>query len=160
MWIGGGGYASPHVVRCNERNRVAAADGGQLVEDEQRTDALERAERANDGAPITFFEITTAAAFLLFSEMPAEVLLLETGLGGRLDATNVVDDPLVSVIPPIGLDHQRFLGHTVEAIAEEKAGLLKRDRPVVAAPHASPTPAVIELSPRSRPPPPPPLAPV
>ena len=137
-------YTSPHLVRFNERIRLAAPDGGHFVDDGMLTDALERAERANDGAPITFFEITTAAAFLLFSEMPADVLLLETGLGGRLDATNVVDQPLVSVITQIGLDHQRFLGDTVEAIAEEKAGIIKRERPVVAAPQSDAITAVIE----------------
>jgi len=137
-------YTSPHLVNFNERIRLAAEGGGHYVDDEGLTDALERAERANDGEPITFFEITTAAAFLLFSERPADVLIMETGLGGRLDATNVVDDPLVSVITPVGLDHQRFLGETVEAIAEEKAGIIKRRRPVVAAPQSDAVTAVIE----------------
>ncbi|WP_029351593.1 folylpolyglutamate synthase/dihydrofolate synthase family protein [Bosea sp. 117] len=115
-------YTSPHLVRFNERIRLA----GHLVDDERLAGALDRAERANDGAPITFFEITTASAFLLFAEVPADVLLLEVGLGGRLDATNVVERPLASVITPVSIDHVEFLGGTVEKIAAEKAGILKR----------------------------------
>ncbi|MEW5423760.1 folylpolyglutamate synthase/dihydrofolate synthase family protein [Amorphus sp. 3PC139-8] len=137
-------YTSPHLVNFNERIRLAGPDGGQLVDDETLTDALERTERANAGEPITFFEVTTAAAMLLFSERPADVLVLETGLGGRLDATNVVDAPLVSVLTPIGLDHQRFLGDTIEAIAGEKAGIIKPSRPVVSSPQIDPVTAVLE----------------
>lgn len=120
-------YTSPHLVRFNERIRLA----GTLVDDATLTDALARAEAANDGEPITFFEITTAAALLLFSEVPADILLLEVGLGGRLDATNVVDKPLISVITPVSIDHVDFLGETVDAIAREKAGILKRGVPAV-----------------------------
>ncbi|ADH91192.1 FolC bifunctional protein [Ancylobacter novellus DSM 506] len=120
-------YTSPHLVRFNERIRLA----GTLVDDSTLTDALARAEAANDGEPITFFEITTAAALLLFSEVPADILLLEVGLGGRLDATNVVDKPLISVITPVSIDHVDFLGETVSAIAREKAGILKRGVPAV-----------------------------
>ena len=133
-------YTSPHLVRFNERIRLA----GTLVDDATLTDALARAERANEGAPITFFEITTAAAMLLFSEVPADVLLLEVGLGGRLDATNVVEQPLVSVITPVSIDHVDFLGETVSAIALEKAGILKRGVPAVIARQPREALAVIE----------------
>lgn len=133
-------YTSPHLVRFNERIRLAGA----LVDDATLTDALARAERANEGAPITFFEITTAAAMLLFSEVPADVLLLEVGLGGRLDATNVVEQPLVSVITPVSIDHVDFLGETVSAIALEKAGILKRGVPAVIARQPREALAVIE----------------
>jgi len=118
-------YTSPHLVRFNERIRLGAPGGGHLVSDDALSDALDRTERANAGAPITLFEITTAAALLLFSEYPADVLLLEVGLGGRLDATNVVQAPLASVITPISIDHVDFLGHSVESIAGEKAGIIK-----------------------------------
>lgn len=120
-------YTSPHLVRFNERIRLA----GTLVDDPTLTEALARAEAANGGEPITFFEITTAAALLLFSEVPADVLLLEVGLGGRLDATNVIEKPLVSVITPVSIDHVDFLGETLAAIAGEKAGILKRGVPAV-----------------------------
>ena len=101
-------------------------------------------EEVNDGASITQFEITTAAAFNLFARHPADVLLLEVGLGGRLDATNVVGDPLATVITPISLDHEKFLGETLTAIAHEKAGILKRGRPAVVAPQAEEALAEIE----------------
>ncbi|MCS0502425.1 bifunctional folylpolyglutamate synthase/dihydrofolate synthase [Ancylobacter mangrovi] len=120
-------YTSPHLVRFNERIRLA----GRLVDDETLSEALARAEAANEGEPITFFEITTASALLLFAEVPADVLLLEVGLGGRLDATNVVDKPLVSVITPVSIDHVDFLGETVTEIAGEKAGILRRGVPAV-----------------------------
>src|SRR5262249_22449029 len=94
-------------------------------------DCLARAEAANDGELITLFEITTAAAFLAFAEIPADLLLLETGLGGRLDATNVVDKPLLTTITPISIDHVSFLGDTITAIAGEKAGILKPGVPCV-----------------------------
>ncbi len=114
-------YISPHLVRFHERIRVA----GQLIDDEALTALLQECERANRDAPITFFEITTAAAFLAFSRAPADIVLLEVGLGGRLDATNVVRRPAVTAITPVSLDHQAFLGNTVAAIAGEKAGILK-----------------------------------
>jgi dihydrofolate synthase/folylpolyglutamate synthase len=120
-------YTSPHLVRFHERIRLA----GILVEEETLVSALEEVERINDGAAITQFEITTAAAFLLFSRVPADVLLLEVGLGGRLDATNVIDKPLASVITSISIDHTGFLGDTVEQIAIEKAGVMKRGVPAV-----------------------------
>jgi len=115
-------YVSPHLVRFHERIRLA----GDLISEEHLTALLEECEVANGGAPITFFEITTAAAFLAFSRTAADYLLLEVGLGGRLDATNVIDHPAVCVITSIGLDHQQYLGETVEEIAREKAGILKR----------------------------------
>lgn len=122
-------YTSPHLVRFNERIRVA----GQLIEDDDLTAALEQCEAANDGAEITYFEITTAAAMLAFSRTPADVLLLETGLGGRLDATNVIAAPLVTAITPVSMDHQQYLGDTLEDIATEKAGILKSGVPCVVA---------------------------
>jgi len=115
-------YVSPHLVRFHERIRLA----GELISEPELVALLEECEAANGKEPITFFEITTAAAFLAFSRTPADYLLLEVGLGGRLDATNVIDRPAVSVITSIGLDHQQYLGETVEEIAREKAGILKR----------------------------------
>ena len=120
-------YTSPNLVRINERYRLA----GTLVSDEALAAALAECERANGDAPITVFEIETAASFLLFSRTPADVLLLEVGLGGRLDATNVVDKPLVSVITPVSIDHIEFLGDTLEKIAAEKAAIMKRGVPAI-----------------------------
>lgn len=123
-------YTSPHLVRFHERIRLA----GRLIDDDRLAALLEECEEANDGAPITFFEVTTAAAFLAFSRVPADVVLLETGLGGRLDATNVVDRPAVTAITRVSYDHRQFLGDTLEAIAGEKAGIFKPDVPAVLAP--------------------------
>jgi len=120
-------YTSPHLARFHERIRVAGA----LIEEDRLIALLERCERANGGEPITFFEITTAAAFLAFAETPADFTLLEVGLGGRLDATNVIDAPLLCVITPVSLDHQQYLGDTVAAIAGEKAGILKTGSPCI-----------------------------
>src|SRR5207302_10918256 len=114
----------------HERIRLA----GQLIEEDSLLALLEECERANAGAPITFFEITTAAAFLAFARIPADIVLLETGLGGRLDTTNVVRHPAVTAITPVSLDHQAFLGDTVAAIAAEKAGILKPGVPAVIGP--------------------------
>ena len=122
-------YTSPHLVRFHERIRLA----GVLVDEAALTRTLEACERVNVGAPITIFEIVTAAAFKLFSETPADVLLLEVGLGGRFDATNVIDHPLASVITPVSIDHVEFLGATLDKIAFEKAGIIKRGRPVLVA---------------------------
>ncbi|MSO71127.1 MAG: bifunctional folylpolyglutamate synthase/dihydrofolate synthase [Alphaproteobacteria bacterium] len=133
-------YTSPHLVRFNERIRVAGA----IIDDERLAEALVRAERANAGAPITFFEITTAAAFLAFSETPADFTLLEVGLGGRLDATNVIEHPLVAAITPLSIDHTDFLGPTLAAIAGEKAGILKRGVPAVIAAQAPEAARVID----------------
>ena len=126
-------YTSPHLVRFNERFRLGAKGEGRLVSDDELRSALAECERVNAGAPITVFEITTAAGLLLFARHPADVLLLEVGLGGRLDATNVVDRPLASVITPVSLDHAEHLGDSVGAIAGEKAGILKRDVPAIVA---------------------------
>ena len=115
-------YVSPHLVRFHERIRIA----GELISETELVALLEECEAANGTAPMTFFEITTAAAFLAFARHPADYLLLEVGLGGRLDATNVVAKPAVCVITSIGLDHQQYLGETVAEIAREKAGILKR----------------------------------
>lgn len=127
-------YTSPHLIRFHERIRLGRFGGGRFVEEERLVDALRRCEDANGGQPITVFEITTAAALLIFAEASADVLLLETGLGGRLDATNVIDAPAAAVITPIGHDHADYLGDTIAAIASEKAGILKRGSPAVIAP--------------------------
>jgi dihydrofolate synthase / folylpolyglutamate synthase len=126
-------YTSPHLVRFNERFRLGVKGEGRLVSDEELRSALAECERANAGAPITIFEITTAAGLLLFARHPADVLLLEVGLGGRLDATNVIDCPLASVITPVSFDHAEHLGESVGEIAGEKAGILKRDVPAIVA---------------------------
>jgi dihydrofolate synthase/folylpolyglutamate synthase len=115
-------YTSPHLVRFAERIRI----NGRIPSDEELLALLQEVEEINGGAPITFFEITTAAAFLAFSRHPADVVILETGLGGRLDATNVVERPALTVLTPIAMDHQQFLGGRIEAIAAEKAGIMKR----------------------------------
>ena len=120
-------YTSPHLVKFHERIRVA----GELISEADLTTLLEECEQVNGGEPITFFEITTAAAFLAFSRTPADYLILEVGLGGRLDATNVIDAPALSVITTIDYDHQQYLGDTLSLIAHEKAGILKRGRPAV-----------------------------
>jgi dihydrofolate synthase/folylpolyglutamate synthase len=125
-------YTSPNLVRLNERFRLGRrGGGGVLVADDALIAALEECERANGEAPITVFEMETAAGFLLFARQPADVLLLEVGLGGRLDATNVIDNPLASVITPVSLDHVEFLGDTLEKIASEKAAIVKRGVPVI-----------------------------
>ncbi|MEX2295993.1 MAG: folylpolyglutamate synthase/dihydrofolate synthase family protein [Dongiaceae bacterium] len=120
-------YTSPHLVRFHERIRLV----GHLIDEERLIDLLEKCERANDQRNITFFEITTVAAFLAFAETPADILLLETGLGGRLDATNMIDRPLATVITPISMDHMIYLGDTLEKIAFEKAGIMKAGVPAV-----------------------------
>jgi len=114
-------HVTPHLVRFNERIRLA----GELIPEDDLIALLRECEDANGGEPITFFEITTAAALLAFARTPADILLLETGLGGRLDATNVVKRPALTVITPISIDHQQFLGDTLAEIAGEKAGILK-----------------------------------
>ncbi len=124
-------YTSPHLVRFHERIRLGAAGGGRLVDDDRLFAALTACEQANRGQPITFFEVTTAAALKLFSEHPADYVLLETGLGGRFDATNVVARPAATVITPISIDHPEFLGSTIGKIAYEKAGILKAGAPAI-----------------------------
>jgi dihydrofolate synthase / folylpolyglutamate synthase len=137
-------YTSPNLVRLNERFRIGQSGGGVLVADDELGDALAECEIKNGGAPITVFEMETAAAFLLFSRHPADMALLEVGLGGRLDATNVIERPLATVITRVSLDHREFLGDTVEAIAAEKAGILKSRVPAVIAGQMREALAVIE----------------
>jgi dihydrofolate synthase / folylpolyglutamate synthase len=137
-------YTSPHLVRFNERFRLGEKNEGRLASDEELGEALAECERANAGAPITLFEITTAAGLLLFARHPADVLLLEVGLGGRLDATNVVDRPLATVITPVSFDHAEHLGNTVGEIAGEKAGILKPAVPAIVAAQPRDALAVIE----------------
>jgi len=125
-------HTSPHLVRWHERYRLGVPGGrGRFVEDAVFADALRRVAYANGGQKITVFEILTAVTFLLFSEHPADVAIIEVGLGGRFDATNVINSPAVSVIMPISLDHQPYLGDRVELIAAEKAGIMKKGFPVV-----------------------------
>ncbi len=133
-------YTSPHLVRFNERIRVA----GHLIAEDALLALLEECERVNAGAPVTFFEITTAVAFLAFARTKADVALLETGLGGRFDATNVIAHPAVTAITPISLDHQHFLGDTIAKIAFEKAGILKHGAPAVLAAQSPAAEAVLE----------------
>ncbi|HEX6860249.1 MAG TPA: folylpolyglutamate synthase/dihydrofolate synthase family protein [Caulobacteraceae bacterium] len=133
-------FTSPHLVRFAERIRLA----GTLITDQHLADVLGRVEQANAGEPITFFEITTAAAFQAFSEVEADLCLLEVGLGGSLDATNVIEGPALSVITPIDYDHREFLGDKLEAIAGEKAGVIKRGAPAVVARQLEEAMAVIE----------------
>jgi len=137
-------YTSPNLVRINERFRIGQEGGGKLVDDDELSDALAECEAKNGSAPITVFEIETAAGFLLFARHPADVVLLEVGLGGRLDATNVVERPIASVITKLSLDHRDFLGDTLVDIAAEKAGILKRDVPAVTVNQMREALAVIE----------------
>jgi dihydrofolate synthase/folylpolyglutamate synthase len=125
-------YTSPHLVRFHERIEIASADrNARPIGETELVELLERTRRVNDGAPVTFFEVTTAAAFLGFSEHPADAVILEVGLGGRLDATNVVARPALSVITPISMDHADWLGDSIALIAREKAGILKSGVPAV-----------------------------
>src|SRR5579883_177029 len=161
-------YTSPHLVRFNERFRIGTSPpslppphsasedarnrayagecrgGGRLASDIELAEALAECERANAGLPITVFEIATAAGILLFARHPADILLLEVGLGGRLDATNVIEKPLATVITPVSLDHAEFLGDTIGQIAFEKAGIFKRDVPAIVAAQPRDALAVIE----------------
>jgi dihydrofolate synthase/folylpolyglutamate synthase len=141
-------YTSPYLVRINECFRLGRVGGGVLVGDAELRAALEHCERVNAGAPITLFEIETAAAFCLFAQHEADVLLLEVGLGGRLDATNVIDAPLAAVIAPVSMDHTEFLGQTLAAIAGEKAAIIKPNVPVICAEQAPEAMAVIEAQAR------------
>jgi dihydrofolate synthase / folylpolyglutamate synthase len=122
-------YTSPHLVRFHERIRLAAEGRGRLVEDAELAAALTFCEEVNDSRPITFFEITTAAAFKLFSEHAADYLLLEVGLGGGYDATNVIDSPAATIVTPVSMDHPEFLGPTIAEIAAAKAGIFKHGVP-------------------------------
>ena len=123
-------HTSPHLMRFHERIRIA----GELISEDELCDVLEEVERVNDGAPITFFEITGAAMFLAFSRHPADALVLEVGLGGKYDATNVVPRPAMTIVQPVGLDHLEFLGNDIATIAGEKAGIIKSGIPVVVGP--------------------------
>jgi len=120
-------YSSPHLAYFHERIRLS----GELISEDDLADLLVECEAANGGEAITFFEITTAAALLAFSRTPADYCILEVGLGGRLDATNVIDDPVLCIITPVSIDHQQYLGETLLEIAGEKAGIIKPNVPVV-----------------------------
>lgn len=137
-------YTSPHLVRFNERFRLGGDGEGRLASDAELSAALAECEQANAGEPITVFEITTAAAFSLFARNAADVLVLEVGLGGRLDATNVIEKPLASIITPVTIDHTDFLGDTLDKIAAEKAGIIKPGVPVIVAAQHRDALAVIE----------------
>lgn len=133
-------FTSPHLVRFNERIRLA----GKLVSDQELVAWLDRTRKAVGNKSITHFEATTAAAILAFSETPADLLILEVGLGGRFDATNVVSEPAVSVITPVDYDHKKFLGSDLPSIAGEKAGIIKLNRPCVSAQQAKAVAEIIE----------------
>ncbi len=123
-------YTSPHLARFHERIRVA----GKIISEPDLLELLEKVYLANGGETITYFEITTVAAFLAFAETPADWTLLEVGLGGRHDATNVVDIPVLTIVTQVDLDHQQFLGETIKEIAGQKAGIIKRGTPVIIGP--------------------------
>ncbi|ETA53742.1 bifunctional folylpolyglutamate synthase/dihydrofolate synthase [Ponticoccus alexandrii] len=133
-------YTSPHLARFHERIRLA----GQLITEDDLSAVLDECYEANGSTPITYFEITTCAALLAMARTPADFTLLETGLGGRLDATNVVDRPAMTVITPVSMDHEAFLGDTLTKIATEKAGILKRGVPCVVGPQPDPAMEAIE----------------
>ncbi len=133
-------YTSPHLARFHERIRLA----GELISEPALTALLDECVRVNGPDEITFFEITTCAAFLAFARTPADWTLLEVGLGGRLDATNVVEKPRLTIITPVSIDHQQYLGETLAEIAGEKAGIIKRGVPVIVGPQSDEGLAVIE----------------
>ncbi len=133
-------YTSPHLARFHERIRLA----GELIDETLLSETLEECERINGGVPITYFEITTCAAFLAFSRVAADYTILEVGLGGRLDATNVIDEPALTFITPVSVDHQQYLGETLAEIAGEKAGILKRNCFCVVGPQEDAALEVIE----------------
>lgn len=133
-------YTSPHLARFHERIRLA----GELIDEAHLTEVLDECYAVNNGEPITYFEITTCAALLAFSRVQADYTLLEVGLGGRLDATNVVAKPAMTVITPVSIDHTQYLGETLAEIAGEKAGILKRGVPCVVGPQQEAALEVIE----------------
>lgn len=137
-------FTSPHLRRFNERIQLADKDGTKPISDTALLDVLTRTESVNDGQPITFFEITTVAALLAFAEHPADFVLLETGLGGRLDATNVIEKPTLTAITPVSIDHTSFLGETLADIAGEKAGILKPGTPCIVSAQSDQVMAIIE----------------
>lgn len=124
-------HTSPHLVRWQERYRLGATGGGRLVEDDVLIEAITTVIKTNNNDPITVFEALSAVGFLLFAEHPADALILEVGLGGRFDATNVIKQPACALIMPISFDHTNFLGETIEKIAFEKGGIIKSKSPVV-----------------------------
>ncbi|WP_170596261.1 bifunctional folylpolyglutamate synthase/dihydrofolate synthase [Ruegeria arenilitoris] len=135
-------YTSPHLARFHERIRLA----GKLISEPKLTAVLDECYTANGGENITYFEITTCAALLAFSRVPADYTLLEVGLGGRLDATNVIAKPAVTVITPVSIDHEQFLGNTLAKIAAEKAGIIKRGVPCIVGPQPDEAMEVIEAT--------------
>ncbi|MEC7667752.1 MAG: folylpolyglutamate synthase/dihydrofolate synthase family protein [Pseudomonadota bacterium] len=135
-------YTSPHLARFHERIRLA----GELISEEHLTEVLDECYVTNGPDPITYFEITTCAALLAFARTPADYVLLETGLGGRLDATNVVETPALTILTPISMDHEQFLGNTIAKIAGEKAGIIKRGVPCVVGPQPDEALEVIETT--------------
>lgn len=137
-------YTSPHLVRFHERIRLAGKPKSAPIAEADLSRLLDECERLNEGHPITFFEITTCMAFLAFARHPADALILEVGMGGRYDTTNVVDHPAVTVITPVDYDHQQFLGETINLIAREKAGILKRGVPAIVGPQTDEGRAAIE----------------
>jgi len=137
-------YTSPHLVRFHERIRLAARPRSRPIGEAELSALLDECERLNAGHAITFFEITTCMAFLAFARHPADALILEVGMGGRYDTTNVVDHPAVSIITPVDHDHQQFLGETIDLIAREKAGILKPGVPAVIGPQTDEGRAAIE----------------
>ena len=138
-------HTSPHLVNWNERYRLGQKGGaGQLTPDGVLSDAIRRVAEANDGQPITVFEVLTAVSFVLFSEHSADVCLIEVGLGGRLDCTNVMKETALTIITPVSIDHEAFLGDTLGKIAFEKAGIIKRKTPLVVGAQEPEALAVIE----------------
>lgn len=135
-------YTSPHLARFHERIRLA----GELISEEHLTEVLDECYVTNGPDPITYFEITTCAALLAFARTTADYVLLETGLGGRLDATNVVEQPALTILTPISMDHEHFLGNTIAKIAGEKAGIIKRGVPCVVGPQPDEALEVIEAT--------------
>jgi len=135
-------YTSPHLIHFNERIVLA----GKIISDDFLNEVLGSCKKTAEGIPVTFFEGTTAAAFLAFSRVPADILLLETGMGGRLDATNVIEKPLLTIITPISLDHMEFLGDTIEKIAAEKAAIIKSSVPCIAGQQQPEAAEVIEAA--------------
>ncbi len=134
-------YTSPHLIRFNERIRI----NSKLISNYDLTLLLEECEHLNKGEPITFFEITTAAAFLAFNRIKSDIVLLETGLGGRFDATNVVEKKVCSVITPVSMDHMNFLGSSLESIAKEKLGILKNSETSVISKQRLPVRKLVRL---------------
>ncbi|MGD1881430.1 MAG: bifunctional folylpolyglutamate synthase/dihydrofolate synthase [Paracoccaceae bacterium] len=139
-------YTSPHLTRFHERIRLA----GELIEEDALTAVLDECYQANGDSPITYFEITTCAALLAFARAQADYTLLEVGLGGRLDATNVIEKPVLTIITPVSMDHEAFLGNTLGKIAFEKAGIIKRQVPMIVGPQEDVALDVIENTAHSR----------